>query len=166
MDSEYIYRFFLYLRKHHYAAFGGITIPYIEGRKNGALLMMLIWLTVPAVCVVYFGMYEFDAFILITVLMSAMYILIGAFVYLGYTGMLAGINTMSPEELKKYDLNKISSYTGKVFAVMAYAAFFATLAALMLFGSTAAFAALFIVGLGMPIYLVIRLNGKEFKTGR
>jgi len=28
-------------------------MPYIEGRKNGALLMLLEWLTVPAVAVVY-----------------------------------------------------------------------------------------------------------------
>jgi len=130
------------------------------------LLMLLIWLTVPAAAVVYFEMHGSDMLLVTALLMSAMYILIGAVIYLGYTGILAGINTMSPKQLERYDLNKISSYTGKIFAVMAYSTFFATLAALILFGTAAAFAALFVISLVMPIYLVIRLNGKEFKTGR
>jgi len=138
-------------------------MPAIEGRKKGFWLMQLFWAVVIAAIAYAYLSDEGFVYTLIAAFTIGIFQLCGAFVYLGYVGMLAGYNTMSPEEQSKYDMVKMSSFLGIFWVMTAFISFSASFIAMITVGETAAFAVLMILLLAPLFISVFCVNTKKFK---
>ena len=138
-------------------------MPVIEGREKGFRLMQLFWMVVAAAAVHAYlsdhGLIE----VLSYALTAGILLLCGSFVYRGHVGMLAGYNTMSPEEQNKYDMVKMSSFLGICWVTASFISFTGAVIALYTIGGGAAFAVLMILFLAPVFFSVFYVNTKKFK---
>lgn len=86
----------------------------IDRRRKGALLLSALWIFV-ALTMLYFMRDKdlnltFWAFFLVSLTTA----ILGIAVYLGTAKLLAGLNTMSDEELSTYNIEKITSFMGVI----------------------------------------------------
>ncbi|MCL2890263.1 MAG: DUF3784 domain-containing protein [Methanomassiliicoccaceae archaeon] len=138
-------------------------MPVIEGREKGFRLMQLFWVVVIAAAVYAYlsdhGLVDVLGF----AFMAGVLQLCGSFVYRGHVGMLAGYNTMSPEEQDKYDMVKMSSFLGICWVTASFVSYTASVIALYTIGWGAAFALLMILFLAPVFFSVFYVNTKKFK---
>lgn len=99
---------------------------HIKGRGKNALIMSIIWIIVPIITAVYISSGRVGNEMIILMLMCAMFHFLGVIVYTGSYEAMAGFNTMSKEEIKEYDLEKVTSFLGILFVIGSYV-FFITL---------------------------------------
>lgn len=139
----------------------------IEGRKKRASAMCIVWMSVPLVFCSYVVMASpsGDGGIVLAAIMcaSALLLAIGAAVYLGFTGLLAGFNTMSPDELEMYDMKKVSLFMGSSFVIMAFVLFFGAFLAYLLSGTGEAIAVFCVTIVAGVIFISVYVSGKRFR---
>ena len=85
---------------------------YIKGRGKNALIMSIVWIIVPVITAVYISSGRIGNGLIILMLMCAMFHFLGIIVYTGSYEAMAGFNTMSDEEIKEYDMEKMTSFLG------------------------------------------------------
>ena len=134
----------------------------IEGRKKGFIIMQSFWAVAVAVTYIYI-FEEAGTFLLIFMLMTGVQQLIGSFVYLGYTGLLAGFNTMTPDEIGKYNMKKVSSFIGISVVSMAFITFLISFLVLITIGDKEAFSVLFILFFSSTLFCAFYSSAKRFK---
>ena len=108
---------------------------HTETRKKKIRMMCALWSIIPVAFCIYALVSDSPNGIvaLIAVMcICGLLMLMGVFVYLGYTGLLAGFNTMTPDELNRYDMEKVSEFMGLSIIVSTFIAFFSAVAVLMI----------------------------------
>jgi hypothetical protein len=134
----------------------------IEGRKKGFAVMQSFWIM--AIAAVYaYATEEIGTFLLVLMFMTGILQLIGSFVYLGYTGILAGFNTMTQSEMKKYDMEKVSSFLGISSVSIAFVLFLISFFILTTVGGEEAFAVLFVLFISFVLLLAVYPSAKRFR---
>lgn len=93
---------------------------YIKGRGRNALIMSIVWIIVPIITAVYISSGRMGNELIIIMLIGAMIHFLGVIVYTGSYGAMAGFNTMSNEEIKEYNMEKITSFLGILFVIGSY----------------------------------------------
>ena len=136
----------------------------IQGRKKGFRLICLLALAVVIITLVYTVAMEFSAFLFILLFISVLTILLGAFVYLGHVGILAGFNTMSEKELKEFNMQKVTSFVGIAFAATGLASFFTAFFTLYFFNGGLSFAMFIVVFMVMTLFTAFYPASKKFKA--
>ena len=141
----------------------------IESRRKGALTMGAMWSAVPVSFCAYILManpsYPGIVVLGMALFTSLIFLPIGVFVYLGRVGILAGFNTMSPSEIKEYNMEKISLFMGISFTLTAFISFFATLVALLLVADAGTAAGVFLLVIMVMVFSIsIYASGKRFKV--
>ncbi|MDR1404026.1 MAG: DUF3784 domain-containing protein [Candidatus Methanoplasma sp.] len=140
----------------------------IEERKRETLVMCIAWMSVPIVFAVYVVTadlsYNGTVILSLMVCSSCLLMAIGVLVYLGFTGLLAGFNTMSPDELRRYNMKKVSSFMGLAFVILAFVLFFGALPVYSLSGGEGAIAVFFVTLLGGVMFISAYMSGKRFKN--
>ena len=134
----------------------------IEERKKGFIIMQSFWAMAVAITCAYIFEEE-GTFLLVFMLIIGVQQLIGSFVYLGYTGLLAGFNTMAPDEIGKYNMKKISSFIGISFVLMAFITFLISFLILITVSDKEAFAVLFILFFSSTLFCAFYSSTKRFK---
>lgn len=138
---------------------------HIKGRGKNALIMSTVWIIVPAITAVYILSGRMDNELIILMLMCAIFHFLGVIVYTGSYEAMAGFNTMSDEEIKEYDIEKLTSFLGISWVLGSYIFFFT-----LLIGSTILSTSTAIV-LSAILFVVIVISssiysgvGKRFKA--
>jgi hypothetical protein len=77
-------------------------------KRKEAMIMIILWFTVPIVALMgYLQFDDMDGFILaFLVIYTGIWFFIGLPIYFGHKYLMAGFNTMSPEQQKKYNEEK------------------------------------------------------------
>jgi|GEM_PF-1222279 len=134
----------------------------IQERKKGFLLMQSFWiLAIIASCVSFLAVGDTMPFI--ALFTAGIIHLIGSFVYLGYTDILAGFNTMSPDEIEKYDMERISAFFGISFVLTSFISFFGSFIVLILAGDREAVGFLITILLVSIFFCSIYVSTDKFK---
>jgi hypothetical protein len=136
----------------------------IQGREKGFRLICSLALAIVILTLVYTVAVEFSGFLFILLFMSVLTILLGAVVYLGHVGILAGFNTMSEKELKEFDMDKVTFFVGWGFAMTGLIPFFAALFAMFLIDGGASFAVFFLLFIIMLFFVAFYPASKKFKA--
>jgi len=91
-------------------------------------------------------------------------ITLGTVIYLGYYEVMTGFSTMTEDERKQYDLDKIASFMGLTLVILAFLTFFVTLACIVYLSNIDSIIAmvtiLLTVLIGASIYVSINKNSK------
>jgi hypothetical protein len=136
----------------------------IQGREKGFRIICLLWMTIPiTVLIQYLTDGENVAFIIAS-LAATLVIILGAFVYLGHFGILAGFNTMSEKELKEFDMEKVTSFVGMGFTATGLVPFFAALFVMEFADEGTSFAIFFLLFMIMTLFVAFYPASKKFKT--
>ncbi len=138
---------------------------YIKGRGKNALIMSIVWIIVPVITAVYISSGRIGNGLIILMLMCAMFHFLGIIVYTGSYEAMAGFNTMSDEEIKEYDMEKMTSFLGISWVLGSYTFFFTLLIGFTIFSTSTA------IVLSTILFVVIVISssiysgvGKRFKA--
>src|SRR5699024_10144062 len=93
----------------------------------------------------------------------ALFIILGMFLLNGKgSSLIAGYNTMSPEEKEKYDIARLTKFMGKMMFALSFSMFFWILS--IAFEMNGLFYTGLILFLGIVVYMIIYINtGDRFK---
>lgn len=97
---------------------------YIKGRGKNALIMSIVWIIIPIITAAYILSGRMGNEMIILMLISAMFHFLGVIVYTGSYEAVAGFNTMSDEEIRGYDMKKLTSFLGISWVIGSYVYFF------------------------------------------
>lgn len=111
---------------------------HIKGRGKNALIMSIVWIIVPIITAVYISSGRVGNEMIILMLMCAMFHFLGVIVYTGSYEAMAGFNTMSKEEIKEYDMEKVTSFLGISWVLGSYIFFFILLIGFTMFSISTA----------------------------
>ncbi len=111
---------------------------HIKGRGKNALIMSIVWIIVPIITAVYISSGRVGNEMIILMLMCAMFHFLGVILYTGSYEGFAGFNTMSKEEIKEYDLEKVTSFLGISWVLGSYIFFFILLIGFTMFSISTA----------------------------
>lgn len=125
---------------------------YYEGRRNGIAAMCIIWSVVPIVAA-YCLLNEFvNTDIILYVGISAAFNTIAIVFFAGNYKIMSGFSTMSVDELSKYNLEKVTWYSGVYFFVIGIILLPISIVFLIYYGNLAA--ALTIVTVVITIMII------------
>ena len=136
----------------------------IQGREKGSKLICFLALVIVITTIVYTAAEGFSAFLVILLFAGVLTILLGAIVYLGHAGILAGFNTMSEKERKEYDMEKVTSFIGIGLAVTGFVPFFAAFFMMIAFDGGTSFAVFFLLFMVMILFVAFYPASKKFKA--
>lgn len=93
----------------------------------------------------------------------ALFIILGMFLLNGKgSSLIAGYNTMSPEEKEKYDIARLTKFMGKMMFALSFSMFFWIFS--IAFEMNGLFYTGLILFLGIVVYMIIYINtGDRFK---
>lgn len=101
---------------------------------------------------------------MVTILIAALFVIIGILIKYGRMHyLIAGYNTMSPEEQAKYDIEGIASVFRNAFFAMAIMVLILPLFPFGLNESTTHFVSIMLSVFIGVIYIVVRINSKQLK---
>lgn len=107
---------------------------------------------------------EENFMVLCMALLSIFVISLAALIYMGNTGILAGVSTMSDEEKSKLNLTSIARTSGLMLFAATFISFYGMLIALYFYSTTAGifvWIGLFVLTL---IIMVVELNRAKYKA--
>lgn len=138
----------------------------IEGRGKKAAIISLVWMIVPLIVAIGINESLLDETWIILTIVCCIPHFLGAIIYTGSYEAFAGFNTSNEEELKEYDLVKMTSFLGLSWIAASYLFF-----AILLVGSIASWPILYTL-LGSILVLIVILTisgiyagvGKRFKV--
>ena len=142
---------------------------HTETKKKKIRMMCALWGVVPAVfCIYVFAVGSPNdgaaALFIAVMFISGIFMAWGAFIYLGHIGLLAGFNTMAPEELEKYDTEKVSAFMGMSLMVAAFALLFSSAVILLTINDVATIAVSFLIIALMVLFSAFYVFGERFKA--
>ena len=138
---------------------------YIKGRGKNALIISIVWIIIPIITAAYILSGRIGNEMIILMLISAMFHFLGVIVYTGSYEAVAGFNTMSDEEIRGYDMKKLTSFLGISWVIGSYVYFFTLMVCLEVtnIGNSIVYSILIILAiiLTSSIYSGV---GKRFKA--
>jgi len=132
-------------------------------RGKEAFIMLALWCTIPLAALICDAHVEETFFLWFSVIYTAIFFFSGLPIFMGHIFLLAGFNTMSSKERKKYDTEKICRFVGIGMFVMATVTFYASLALMMTGNESSLILVLLVLPVAGTLAMVALLNGKRFK---
>jgi len=136
----------------------------IQGREKGSKIICLLAVVIVITASAYMIAEGFDTFILIITLVCMLMIFVGAIVYLGHVGILAGFNTMSEKELKEFNMEKVTSFAGWGLVAAGFIPFFTAFFTMILVDEGTSFAVFFLLFVIMILFIAFYPASKKFKV--
>lgn len=138
---------------------------FIKHRIRSTIILFLIWLSVPALYV-YASLNDYaDSFTLILFFMSTTFMIFGLIFYMGNAQIIAGFNSMSSNELKEYDMERVSVISGLCWFSMSLIVFHgAMLISVMIGEIVSVLFSIIVILTGMVIWS-ISISCKRFCKG-
>ena len=127
--------------------------------------MLLTSMIIPIIATIcYVTMNEASMVMTVMGISIMLLITLGTVIYLGYYEVMTGFSTMTEDERKQYDLDKIASFMGLTLVILAFLTFFVTLACIVYLSNIDSIIAmvtiLLTVLIGASIYVSINKNSK------
>lgn len=109
---------------------------YVEGRRKGLIVMCCLWIIVPLITAYLLvnGIMGYE--VAIAMLVSGVFSVIGIAYYAGKYEIMSGFSTMSIDEIVKYDMKKLTWFSGVWLYISSMAFFFLFLFISMFMGSS------------------------------
>ena len=109
---------------------------YVEGRRKGLIVMCCLWIIVPLITAYLLvnGIIGYE--VAIAMLVSGVFSVIGIAYYAGKYEIMSGFSTMSIDEIVKYDMKKLTWFSGVWLYISSMAFFFLFLFISMFMGSS------------------------------
>lgn len=109
---------------------------YVEGRRKGLIVMCCLWIIVPLITAYLLvnGIMSYE--VVIAMLVSGVFSAIGIAYYAGKYEIMSGFSTMSIDEIVKYDMKKLTWFSGVWLYISSMAFFFLFLFISMFMGSS------------------------------
>lgn len=85
---------------------------YVEGRRKGLVAMCCLWIIVPLITAYLLVNGIMDYEVAIAMLVSEGFSAIGIAYYAGKYEIMSGFSTMSIDEIVKYDMKKLTLFSG------------------------------------------------------
>ena len=97
---------------------------YVEGRRKGLIVMCCLWIIVPLITAYLLvnGIMGYE--VAIAMLVSGVFSVIGIAYYAGKYEIMSGFSTMSIDEIVKYDMKKLTWFSGVWLYISSMAFFF------------------------------------------
>lgn len=109
---------------------------YVEGRRKGLIVMCCLWIIVPLITAYLLvnGIMGYE--VAIAMLVSGVFSVIGIAYYAGKYEIMSGFSTRSIDEIVKYDMKKLTWFSGVWLYISSMAFFFLFLFISMFMGSS------------------------------
>lgn len=85
---------------------------YVEGRRRGIIVMCILWVVVPLITAYLLVNDILGIEVAIVMLVSGGFSTIGILYYAGKYEIMTGFSTMSIDEIVRYDMRKITWFSG------------------------------------------------------